>query len=58
MPIILGGPPPPAVFKGDTQMCAYFRKLDVRFKTPSGSPLHHDWRCPIHGSDPRHRRPT
>lgn len=35
--------------------CAYFKALDAQFTTDTGSPLHHDWRCPIHGM-PHHRR--
>lgn len=41
----------------DIGLCAYYKMLDREFHEVTHSPLHHNQRCPIHGSDPaRFRR--
>ena len=30
------------------QVCAEYKRLDVKYETDVRSPLHHDMRCPVH----------
>jgi hypothetical protein len=32
----------------DEGWCEWFKRLDAKYQTAKGTPLHHDGRCPIH----------
>jgi len=32
----------------DEGWCEWFKRLDAKYQTAEGTPLHHDGRCPIH----------
>lgn len=39
----------PGALATDAELCQHWRELDAYFGTETGSPLHHDWRCNVHG---------
>jgi hypothetical protein len=51
-------PKHPGALATDQELCEFWQAMDKHFDTPANSPLHHSFRCEIHGSHGPRKAPV